>query len=284
MREAMRSCAHAVHVLMAVAAVHATSSSGGATGDRGQQEDRPLRGQAAVRGQEPRPHRDITFYEKKNCSRRCGRLHRRSASRRRLLRHRRARVHGGRWLATSRPPSAGRTSSLRQGVLDPAVPGGKIGIWALPSRRPPTSSLQPQDLKQLGVTIPASGASPRSSSRRRHQVHEGGYAAFATGPPTATGPRTTCRTGCSSTARKRRHPAPFKGELSWKDPRVSRCSLLQGLIDLGAYAKTLSSMTLPRRTATSTPSRRRACPGRLLVHGRAFVAPDRRPAQGLRVA
>ena len=50
----------------------------------------------------------------------------------------------------------------------------------------------------------------------------------------------------------------LRGEISWKDPRVVEVfHYYKELIDLGAYAKTLSSMTLAEATASST--KQKAC-------------------------
>ena len=70
---------------------------------------------------------------------------------------------------------------------------------------------------------------------------------------------------------------PFRGEISWKDPRVVEVfHYYKELIDLGAYAKTLCSMTLAE-AHRYFHTEQKACmfPVGSWYTGRAFVPPDK---------
>src|SRR5262249_7469665 len=69
----------------------------------------------------------------------------------------------------------------------------------------------------------------------------------------------------------------FRGELSWKDPRVVEVfAYYKELIDLGAYSKTLSSMTLAEaHRYFHTEQKACMCPGGRWYRGRASGAKDK---------
>src|SRR5712692_6396933 len=127
-------------------------------------------------------------------------------------------------------------------------PPGKTGIWAIPVEAASDEIYyNTKVFKQLGITVPASYAFTQDQFKDVvAKCARGGYAAFATG---------------ASDREWAAHYIPNallldflgaddfrrlgQGEMSWKDPRVVDVfRYYKELIDLGAYAKTLSSMTL----------------------------------------
>ena len=196
-------------------------------GRRGLQEGRALRGQAALRGEAPRPHRrDHLLREEEHVAGAPGGLHGRlRLPRRLLLRQRRPRVHGRR---LARRPLAGHPlgehRALRQGVLDAAGArrqGRHLGRSR--SRRRPTSSTSTRSSSASSAsrsrpTSPSRRTSSRTSSRsaRRPATRPSPPA-----PPTASGRRMyvpdmllLSKLGYADVQKL------YRGELSWKDPRV----------------------------------------------------------------
>jgi hypothetical protein len=166
--------------------------------------------------------------------------------------------------------------------------GGKTGVWALPLEAASDELYYNKKIfKQLGVTVPANGSlHPGAVQGLVGKCAKAGYAAFATGAadrdwaahymPNAM---LLDKLGSEDTLKL------FRGELSWKDPRVVEVfHYYKELIDLGAYAKTLSQHDAGRG-APLLPHRAEGLhvPGRLLVHRpRVRGAGQGRPAEGLR--
>ena len=159
-------------------------------------------------------------------------------------------------------------------------PGGKIGTWALPIEAASDELYYNKKIfKQLGITVPPGGAFSQEQFKDVvEKCTKAGYAAFATGAADRDwaahympngmlldklGPDDTLRL--------------FKGELSWKDPRVVEVfHYYKELIDLGAYSKALSSMTLAEAHRYFHTDQK-ACmfPVGSWYTGRAFVAPEK---------
>ena len=127
-------------------------------------------------------------------------------------------------------------------------PGGKMGTWAIPVEAASDEIYYNKKLfKQLGINVPAGFAFTQDEFKEVvSRCAKAGYAAFATGGadrdwaalyiPTAL---LLSRLGGDDLIRL------GGGEISWKDQRVVEVmKYYKELIDLGAYAKTFSSMTL----------------------------------------
>ena len=155
--------------------------------DRGQQEGRPLRGQAALRGQAPRATRStITFYEKKN-----------------MWPTLRAAFTAGSgfpdvfYYDNDVPEfmAAGWLADLSPGIrwenIEPygkafwtrPGPGGKVGTWAIPVEAASDEIYFNKKLfQQLGITVPANFAFTQDQFKDVvAKCTKAGYAAFATG-------------------------------------------------------------------------------------------------------
>jgi multiple sugar transport system substrate-binding protein len=126
--------------------------------------------------------------------------------------------------------------------------GGKMGTWAIPVEAASDELYYSKKLfRQLGITVPPSFAFTQDEFRDVvSKCAKAGYAAFATGAadrewaamyiPDAL---LLSKLGYEDLKRL------GQGELSWKDPRVVEVfRYYKELVDLGAYAKTLTSMTL----------------------------------------
>jgi multiple sugar transport system substrate-binding protein len=126
--------------------------------------------------------------------------------------------------------------------------GGKTGVYAIPVEAASDEIYYSKKLfKQLGITVPASFAFTQDEFKDVvAKCVKGGYAAFATGAadrewaamyiPNAL---LLSKLGGDDLVRL------GKGEISWKDPRVvDTFRYYRELIDLQAYAKTLTSMKL----------------------------------------
>ena len=125
-------------------------------------------------------------------------------------------------------------------------PGGKTGTWAIPVEAASDELYYNRKIfKELGITVPPGYAFTQEQFKDIvAKCAKAGYAAFATGAadrdwaahyiPNAL---LTDKLGADEFIRL------LRGELSWKDPRVVEVfHYYKELIDLGAYAKTLSSM------------------------------------------
>ena len=127
-------------------------------------------------------------------------------------------------------------------------PNGKIGTWALPIEAASDELyFNKKIFKQLNITMPAGGAFTQDQFKDVvGKCAKAGYAAFATGAADRDwaahyipNGMLLDKLGADDTLRL------FKGELSWKDPRVVEVfNYYKELVDLGAYSKSLSSMTL----------------------------------------
>ncbi len=159
-------------------------------------------------------------------------------------------------------------------------PTAKVGTWAIPVEAASDEIYYNKKLfKQLGITVPASFAFTQDEFRDVvARCTRAGYAAFATGAadrewaamyiPDAL---LLSRLGYEDSRRL------YRGELSWKDPRVVDVfRYYKELIDLGAYAKTLTSMTLAE-AHRYFHTEQKACmfPVGSWYTGRAFVPPDK---------
>ena len=158
--------------------------------------------------------------------------------------------------------------------------GGKTGTWAIPVEAASDELYYNKKLfKQLGIAVPAGYAFTQAEFKDVvAKCAKAGYAAFATGAadrewaahyiPNAL---LTDKLGADDVKRL------FQGELSWKDPRVVEIfRYYKELIDLGAYAKSLSSMTLAE-AHRYFHTEQKACmfPVGSWYTGRAFVPPDK---------
>jgi len=159
-------------------------------------------------------------------------------------------------------------------------PGGKVGTWALPLEAASDELYFNRKIfKQLNITVPAGGSFTQEQFKDVvGKCAKAGYAAFATGAADRDwaahyipNGMLLDKLGGDDTLRL------FKGELSWKDPRVVEVfHYYKELVDLGAYAKTLSSMTLAE-AHRYFHTEQKACmfPVGSWYTGRAFVAPDK---------
>ena len=179
------------------------------------------------------------------------------------------------------------TASVRWENIEPfgkafwTRPGpGKTGIWAIPVEAASDELYYNRKLfKELGITVPPGYAFTQDQFKDVvAKCTKAGYAAFATGAadrdwaahyiPNAL---LTDKLGADEVMRL------MRGEISWKDPRVVEVfHYYKELIDLGAYAKTLNSMTLAE-AHRYFHTEQKACmfPVGSWYTGRAFVPPDK---------
>jgi multiple sugar transport system substrate-binding protein len=158
--------------------------------------------------------------------------------------------------------------------------GGKVGIWAIPVEAASDELYFNKKLfKELGIAVPASFTFTQDQFKDVvTRCTKAGYAAFATGAadrewaahyiPNAL---LLSKLGAAD-ARKL-----YQGESSWKDPRVVEVfRYYKELVDLGAYSKTLTSMTLAE-AHRYFHTEQKACmfPVGSWYTGRAFVPPDK---------
>ena len=158
--------------------------------------------------------------------------------------------------------------------------GGKTGTWAIPVEAASDEIYYNKKLfKELGIAVPAGYAFTQDQFKEIvAKCAKAGYAAFATGAsdrdwaahyiPNAL---LTSKLGADEFMRL------LRGEISWKDPRVVEVfHYYKELIDLGAYAKTLNSMTLAE-AHRYFHTEQKACmfPVGSWYTGRAFVPPDK---------
>ena len=180
------------------------------------------------------------------------------------------------------------TSSVRWDQVEPygkafwtrPGPGGKTGTWAIPVEAASDELYYNRKIfKELGIAVPPGYAFTQDQLKDVvAKCAKAGYAAFATGAadrdwaahyiPNAL---LTDKLGADEFIKL------LRGELSWKDPRVVEVfHYYKELIDLGAYAKTLSSMTLAE-AHRYFHTEQKACmfPVGSWYTGRAFVPPDK---------
>jgi multiple sugar transport system substrate-binding protein len=158
--------------------------------------------------------------------------------------------------------------------------GGKTGTWAVPVEAASDELYYNKKLfKELGIAVPAGYAFTQDQFKDVvAKCAKAGHAAFATGAadrdwaahyiPNAL---LTDKLGADEFMKL------LRGELSWKDPRVVEVfHYYKELIDLGAYAKTLNSMTLAE-AHRYFHTEQKACmfPVGSWYTGRAFVPPDK---------
>jgi len=183
---------------------------------------------------------------------------------------------------------ADMTSAIRWENIEPygkdnwtrPGPGGKMGTWAIPVEAASDEIYFNKKLfTQLGITVPASYAFTQDEFKEVvSKCAKAGYAAFATGAadrewaamyiPNAL---LTSKLGADDFKKL------TQGDLSWKDPRIVEVmKYYRELIDLGAYAKTLTSMTLAD-AHRYFHTEQKACmfPVGSWYTGRAFVPPDK---------
>ena len=159
-------------------------------------------------------------------------------------------------------------------------PGGKMGTWAIPVEASSDEIYFNKKLfKQLGINVPANYAFTQDEFKEVvGKCAKAGYAAFATGAadrewaalyvPTAF---LLSKLGLDDLKKL------SQGEISWKDPRIVEVmKYYREIIDLGAYAKTLTSMTLAD-AHRYFHTEQKACmfPVGSWYTGRAFVAPEK---------
>jgi len=158
--------------------------------------------------------------------------------------------------------------------------GGKTGTWAIPVEAASDEIYFNKKLfRQLDIKVPAGFAFTQDEFKDVvSKCAKAGVAAFATGAadrewaamyiPNAL---LLSKLGYDDLTKLAR------GEASWKDPRVLETfRYYKELIDLGAYAKTLSSMTLAD-AHRYFHTEQKACmfPVGAWYTGRAFVPPDK---------
>jgi multiple sugar transport system substrate-binding protein len=158
--------------------------------------------------------------------------------------------------------------------------GGKTGTWAIPVEAASDEIYYNKKLfKELGIAVPAGYAFTQDQFKDVvARCAKAGRAAFATGAadrewaamyiPDAL---LLSKLGYADAKKL------FAGETSWKDPRVVDVfRYYKELVDLGAYAKTLTSMTLAE-AHRYFHTEQKACmfPVGSWYTGRAFVPPDK---------
>ena len=111
-------------------------------------------------------------------------------------------------------------------------PGGKIGTWALPLEAASDELYYNRKIfKQLGITVPASGAFTQEQFKDVvGKCTKAGYAAFATGAADRDWAAHYMPNGhAARQARQRRHAAPLQGRALLEGPARGRgLPLLQG--------------------------------------------------------
>ncbi len=158
--------------------------------------------------------------------------------------------------------------------------GGKVGTWAIPVEAASDEIYYNKKMfRQLGVTLPANFALSQDQFKDLiGKCAKAGFAGFATG---AADREWTALYIPTDLLLSKLGGEDLKklglGELSWKDPRVLEVfRYYKELIDAGAYARTLTSMTLAE-AHRYFHTEQKACmfPVGSWYTGRAFVPPDR---------
>jgi multiple sugar transport system substrate-binding protein len=159
-------------------------------------------------------------------------------------------------------------------------PGGKMGPWAVAVEASSDEIYFNKRLfRQLGITVPADYAFTQEAFKDVvSKCVKAGYAGFATG---AADREWTALFFPSSIFLSKLGAEDLKrlgrGELSWKDGRVAEAlRYYKELIDLGLYARTLTSMTLAD-AHRYFHTEQKACmfPVGSWYTGRAFVPPEK---------
>jgi multiple sugar transport system substrate-binding protein len=159
-------------------------------------------------------------------------------------------------------------------------PGGKIGHWAIPLEASSDEIyFNKKMFRQLGITVPPGYAFTQDQFKDVvGKCVKAGYAAFATGGADREWaamfmPNMLLLSKLGSADMKQL----ARGEMSWKDHRVVEVFRYYGeLINMGAYAKTFSSMTLAE-AHRYLHTEQKACmfPFTSAYPGRAFVPSEK---------
>lgn len=159
-------------------------------------------------------------------------------------------------------------------------PGGKIGTWALAVEAASDEIYFNKKLfRQLGINVPADFAFTQDQFKDVvGKCAKAGLAAFATGAADREWAALFIPTNLLLSKLGRDDLKRLgRGELSWKDPRVVEVlRYYKELIDMGAYAKAFSSMTLAD-AHRYFHTEQKACmfPVGSWYVGRAFVPPEK---------
>ncbi len=159
-------------------------------------------------------------------------------------------------------------------------PGGKVGTWALALEAASDEIyFNKKMFQQLGITVPADNAFTQDEFKEVvTKCSKAGFAAFATGSADREVSTLFLPTGLLLSKLGGEDIKKLgRGEISWKDPRVvDVLRYYKELIDLGAYAKTLTSMTLAD-AHRYFHTEQKACmfPVGSWYTGRAFVPPEK---------
>ena len=159
-------------------------------------------------------------------------------------------------------------------------PGGKMGPWAIALEASSDELYYNRKLfRQLGITVPADYTFTQDAFKDVvAKCAKAGFAGFATGGADREWAALyfPANTLLSKLGGEDVSKLP-RGELSWKDPRVVEVlRYYKELIDLGLYAKTISSMTLAE-AHRYFHTEQKACmfPVGSWYTGRAFVPPEK---------
>ena len=158
--------------------------------------------------------------------------------------------------------------------------GGKVGTWAIPVEAASDELyFNKKIFRELGIAVPANFAFTQDQFKDVVQkCAKGGYAAFATGAADREWAAMyipdmllLSKLGYADVQKL------YRGDLSWKDPRVVDVfRYYKELVDLGAYAKVLTSMQLAE-AHRYFHTEQKACmfPVGSWYTGRAFVPPEK---------
>ena len=159
-------------------------------------------------------------------------------------------------------------------------PGGKMAPWALAIESASDELYYNKKLfRQLGITVPADGVFTQDQFKDVvSKSVKAGYAAFATG--TSDREYTALYIPSELLLSKMGGDEVKKlvrGELSWKDPRVVEVfRYYRELIDMGAYSKAMTSMTLAEsHRYFHTDQKAVMFPVSSWYTGRSFVPPEK---------
>jgi multiple sugar transport system substrate-binding protein len=159
-------------------------------------------------------------------------------------------------------------------------PSGKMGPWSLTvESHSDELYFNKKMFRQLGITVPAGYAFTQEAFKDVvAKCVKAGYAGFATGGADREWAALYFPTNVLLTKLGGEDIKKLaRGELSWKDPRVVEAfRYYKELIDLGLYAKTLTSMTLAE-AHRYFHTEQKACmfPVGSFYTGRAFVPPEK---------
>ncbi len=159
-------------------------------------------------------------------------------------------------------------------------PGGKMAPWAIPIESASDELYYNKKLfRQLGITVPADGVFTQDQFKDVvARCVKAGYAAFATG--TSDREYTALYIPAELLLSKLGGDEVKKlvrGELSWKDPRVVEVfRYYKVLVDMGAYSKAMTSMTLAEsHRYFHTDQKAVMFPVSSWYTGRSFVPPEK---------